>query len=112
MPKSVHILALTVTATQGTVDCVIERLSMKDTTTIGDDVNRSNIKYILGAKISQAENCTSLADELLTLYEKFLITVLFRRTLLECGETYGRLKSQLGKTLQSHQDCQTLLNFA
>ena len=94
LPKSVRVLALTAIATQETVDCVMERLSMKDTTIIGDNVNRSKIKYILGAKISQAEICTRLADELLTLCEKFPKTVLFCCTLLECGEIYGRLKRQ------------------
>ena len=38
LPKLVHILALTATATQQTVDCVIERLSMKDIAVIGDDI--------------------------------------------------------------------------
>ena len=46
---------------------------MKDTTIIGDDVDWSNIKYIFGAKISQAEICTSLADELLSICEPLQI---------------------------------------
>ena len=68
-----HILALTATATKQTADCVIERLSMKDITVIGDNIDRSNIKYILGPKISQAEFCASLAEELLSLHETLII---------------------------------------
>ena len=70
---------------------------MKDITVIGDNIDCSNIKYILGPKISQAEFCASLAEELLSLHESFPKTVLFCCTLLACGEIYMGLKRHLGK---------------
>ena len=84
---------------------------MKDTTIIGENVDRSNIKYILGAKISLAEICASLADELFTIREKFPKTVLFCRTLLECGEIYGRLKKQLGKNITVPPGLPNIIEF-
>ena len=65
----------------------------------------------MGAKISQAEICTSLADELLTLREKFPKTVLFCRTLLECGEIYGRLKRQLGENITEPPGLPNIIEF-
>ena len=111
LPKSVHILALTATATQQTVDCVIERLSMKDITVIGDNIDRSNIKYILGPKISQAEFCASLAEEVLSMRERFPKTVLFCRTLLACGEIYTGLKRRLGKNITEPPRLPNIIDF-
>ena len=106
-----HILALTATATKQTADCVIERLSMKDITVIGDNIDRSNIKYILGPKISQAEFCASLAEELLSLRERFPKTVLFCRTLLAYGEIYMGLKSHLGKNITEPPGLPNIVEF-
>lgn len=47
LPKFVNILAFTATATKQTLDCVIERLSMKESAMIGANVGRGNIKYIV-----------------------------------------------------------------
>ena len=59
---------------------------MKDSTIIGDSVDRSNIKYILGVKITQAEFCTRLADD----YSNC-------RTLLECGQIKEAVRENITK---------------
>ena len=99
MPKSVNVLALTATATNETVDCVIEHLSMKNPNIIGHNADRSNIKYVVGPKISQKELCASLAHELLDLRNKSPKTVLYCHTLIECAEVYAQLKQCLGPNI-------------
>ena len=111
LPKSVNVLALTATATCETVDCVIERLSMKNPNIIGDNADRSNIKYVVGPKISQRELCTSLAHELLDLRDKSPKTVLYCRTLLECAEVYALLKQCLGPNITEPPGLPNILEF-
>ena len=76
LPYNVNVMALTATATKQMVECVVERLCMKEPAIIEATVDRSNIKYFVKSKATQAELCTMLADKLLSLREN-VKTVLF-----------------------------------
>ena len=58
-------MALTATATRDTMDCIIQRLSMKEPLVVGTNTGRSNIKYVVKPLVSQEELCSELAYELL-----------------------------------------------
>jgi len=111
LPKSVNVLALTATATKQTVDCVVERLSMKEPAIIGANVGRGNIKYIVKPRIAQTELCALLSDELLTSRASTPNTVVFCWTLLSCGNIYGNLKKQLGSNITEPPGLPNLVEF-
>ena len=74
-------LALTATATQGTFECVKERLAMKDVALIGLHPGRHNIKYTVKSSIKVDELSLLLATELSKLRTYAPKTVIFCRTL-------------------------------
>lgn len=45
LPNTVSVMALTATCTKDTMDCVIQRLSIKEVLVVGANTGRSNIKY-------------------------------------------------------------------
>ena len=91
-----RVLALTATAINETVTCMLEQLSMKDPTIIGANADRSNIKYIVWPKTIHRDLSKILADELLTEWTSVVKTVLFCRTLLNCAEIFASIKRILG----------------
>ena len=74
-----NIFELIATATKQMLDCVTERLCMKEPTLIGANVDRSNIKYSVGrSNTTQAELCKILADELINDQANTVKTVLLQ----------------------------------
>lgn len=104
-------MALTATVTKDTMDCVIQRLSMKEAVVIGANTGRSNIKYIVKPLVSQEELCSTLADELLKERTKCVKTVLFCYTLLDCGQIYAKLKRYLGKNITEPPGLPNIIEF-
>ena len=81
LPKMINVMALTVTATKDTMDCVIQRLLMKEPLVVGTNTGCSNIKYVVKPLVSQEELWSELAHELLKERTKCVKTVLFCCTL-------------------------------
>ena len=93
------------------MDCVIQRLSMKEALVVGANTGRSNIKYVGKPLVSQEELCSELADELLKERTKCVKTVLFCYTLLDCGQIYAKLKRRLGKNITEPTGLPNIIEF-
>ena len=108
---SVNTLALIATATKQTVDCVVERLSMKEPAMIRANVGQRNIKHIVKPHIKQTDLCALLSKELLTSHTSTPKTVLFCRTLLNCADIYGNLKKTLGSNITEPPGLPNMVEF-
>ena len=111
LPKTINVMALTATATKDTMDCIIQRLSMKEPLVVGTNTGRSNIKYVVKPLVSQEELCSELAYELLKERTKCVKTVLFCCTLLDCGQIYAKLKRRLGKNITEPPGLPNIVEF-
>ena len=86
LPNEVKILALTATATQETLKCVVSRASMQDPAIIGLPPDRPNIKLSVQPCPSFPKMCEWLAKELLEKRTTILKTVVFYRSLRHCAD--------------------------
>ena len=92
---SVHVLALTATATQDTFDTVCERLSLMSPVVIGLSPCRDNIFYSVKPFIKLKEITTLLVDELKTDLNNTKKTVVFCRRLEDTALLYIALQNEL-----------------
>jgi len=97
IPNSVHVLALTGTATPNVFDSVVKRLSLKDTAVIGLSPNRDNIKYHVEPLISVNHLCDMFAESIRTVRTEFPKTLVFCQTIAECSLMYRTLRKLLGE---------------
>ena len=108
LPNEVKILALTATATQETLKCVVSRPSMQDPAIIGLSPDRPNIKLSVQPCPSIPKMCEWLAKELLEKRTTTLNTVVFCRSLHHCADMCMILKKLLGKKSQNLKAFQTI----
>lgn len=99
LPNKVNILALTATATQETLKCVISRTSMQDPMIIGLPPDRPNIKLSVQPCFSIPTMCEWLAKELLEKRTATLKTVVFCRSLRHCADICVMMRKLLGKNI-------------
>ena len=119
IPKSVKIMALTATATQDTLDCVVEHLSLENHVIIGLPPNRPNIKYIIEKGIDIRTFCHQFVKELLIMRTNMPKTVIFCRSLLNCATFFATIKKLMGKNItdppgaqyNGHLECCLVENF-
>ena len=97
LPKNVNVMALTATATDATLASVKSRLAMEDLVIIGERPDRSNIKIIVEPCPDITVLCESLAKDLLNNRAKATKTVVFCRSLKDCGKMCTILRKLLGK---------------
>ena len=92
-------MALTATATDATLASVKSRLAMEDVVIIGLRPDRSNIKLIVEPCPDIIVLCESLAKDLLDNCTKATKTVIFCRSLKDCGKMCITFKKLLGKSI-------------
>jgi len=99
LPKKVNVMALTATSTKTTLSSVKSRLVMEDAVVIGLSPQRSNIKIIVEPCPDMMVLCESLSKDLLDNRTKATKTVIFCRSLKDCGKMCAILKKFLGKNI-------------
>ena len=99
MPNKLNILALTATATQETLKCVISRTSMQDPVIIGLPPDRPNIKLSVQSSPGIPKMCEWLAKELLEKRTATLKTVVFCRSLRHCADMCVIMRKLLGEKI-------------
>jgi len=99
LPKKVNVMTLTAIATEATLVSVKSRLAMEDPVIIGLYPDRSNIKIIVGPCPDITVLCESLAKDLIENRTKATKTVIFCRSLKDCGKMCAILKKLLGESI-------------
>ena len=97
LPADIPIMALTATATKDTLSSVKMRLAMKDPVIVGLPPDRPNIKLVTEPCPELSELCEALAKELLEKRCNTVKTIVFCRSLKDCGNMCIMLKRLLGK---------------
>ena len=97
LPTNIPIMALTATATKDTLASVKKRLAMQDPVIVGLPPDRPNIKLITEPCPELCKLCEVLAKELLEKRCNTIKTVVFCRSLKDCGNMCIMLKKLLGK---------------
>lgn len=111
VPTNVQVMALTATATRQTLDCVVERLSMKSPAVIGLSPEKDNITFNLNPAPTLYEFCSSLAKELRSQRNATPKTVVFCRSLKKCVDIYDNISRQLGKDITEPPGIPNVLPF-
>ena len=92
-------MALTATATRTTLSSVKSRLAMEDPVIVCLPPDRSNIKIIVEPCPDLSELCEELAKDLHENRTKTTKTVVFCRSLKDCGKMCKMMKKLLGKDI-------------
>ena len=104
IPNSVHILAVTATATTETFHVVSKRLSMDHPYLVALPPIRDNIPYTILAKVDIDELTTSLCEEFAEKRGAFPKTVIYVRTYSDCSGIYMLMKAKLGSRFTEPPD--------
>ena len=99
IPKRVKIMALTATATQSTLEIIIDRLALDKPTIITISPQRTNIFYKVEPAISLDQLTTNISEEMTEKGLNFPKTVLFCRQYCDCSNLYITLRHKLGERL-------------
>ena len=97
IPSSVHIMALTATATHRTFEVVSERLSLCDPVIVGLSPNRPNIFLSMIQPIPLVELAKRISDDLKKERLNYAKTVIFCRSYQDCANLYACIVQYLGK---------------
>lgn len=111
VPSNVQVLALTATATHETLDCVVERLSMKSPAVIGLSPERDNITFYVKRAPTLNEFCLTIAGELKSKRVNTPKTVVFCRSLKKCSKIHDTISWQLNKDITEPSDLPSVLPF-
>ena len=111
LPNSVNVSALTATATKATMDCIVEKLSLKCPEVIGLPPNRKNIKYIVKRDVTFQDFCSNLVDDLIKWRIRMQKTVLLCTTLQECVNIYSFVKKRLRPKITEPPGVPNILQF-
>lgn len=111
IPSSVHIIALTATATLQIVKVVAERLSMVNPILVALSPHRQNITYKVQQKTNVDTFCTSLCCELNHFRIKLPKTIVYVRTYKDCIDTYMQLKKILGPAFTEPPSYPNIVGF-
>ena len=96
IPASVHMMALTATATQQTRSKIITKLCMEHPFIMSISPHKKNIVYIVGNKTSVEEFVNDLASSLRVLRKEMPKTVVFCWRYEECSKMYRLFRHYLG----------------
>lgn len=100
LSPSVHIIALTATASKATRDVIFEVLMMNNPCVIFESPNKDNISYSVEymSRDANLERYFSwLAEELKEKKELCDRTIIYCQTIKQCGLVYATLRGILGK---------------
>ena len=111
IPRHVHVLALTATATQETLQVVSRRLSLRDAVIVALPPSRPNIMYKVQPLQDLAEFSSSLSTDLRRLGIAFPKTVIFCQKCADCSQLYLTIRSKLGRTFTHPPDYPDLPQF-
>ena len=96
LPSSVNLMALTATATQSTLQVVIQRLQMQQPAIVGLSPHRSNIFYCVRDLPMLDVFSSQLAEEIRQQRTSYPKTIVFCRKYLDCSNLYLSLLRKLG----------------
>ena len=100
IPETVHVMALTATATTTTRHEIIKTLRMVRPVVVAVTPNKPNIKYIVkGNQGSVEENFAGLVEELRNKRTGMERTIIFCRTYDQCTHIYMYLAHRMGQEL-------------
>lgn len=110
-PTSVHLLALTATATCATMKVVKERLSLQNPVIIGVSPNRPNIYLSMWDKMKLEEFSKQISTELASRKKDYPKTVIFCQTYKDVSDLYSTLIKHLGEDKTDPAGYPNLLQF-
>ena len=96
VPESVHMMALTATATTATRQQVCRRLGMVCPYIVTESPNRPNIKYSVKAPTNIEEKFAPLVEEIRRMHIAMDRSIIFFRTHDDCSHIYMHFRSCLG----------------
>ena len=97
LPKRVHILALTATATATLQKCVIRTLGMKNTVVISENIDKPNLIYGIRTFESMESTFSQMIYTLKKERSKMPRTIVYCQHQDKCAQLYLQMKMMLGE---------------
>lgn len=97
VPENVRVMALTATVTKGTLEVVINRLSLNSPVIIGLPPSRDNTMFRIQTLPTLEKFCTMLASDVRIHRTDFPKTIIFCQTYPDCANMFHHLKCKLGR---------------
>ena len=110
MPPSVHLMAVTATATKTTRSEVYRMLGMCQPALVYVPPIKKNIIYCVKPKTEMEDLVNELSRSVIELHETFLKHIIFCRRFEECSEFYSLFKLRLGDKFMNPPGAPVLLS--
>ena len=105
------VLALTATATKETLQCVTDRLSMKNPVVVGLSPERDNVKLHVRPAPTLKDMSVSIVDELKDARIKTPKTVVYCRSLNKCAEIFSTVCKLMGNDITEPPGLPNIIPF-
>ena len=96
LPQSVHIMALTATATKTLRKDVCDILDMKDPVLVSVSPDKDNIKYLVAGHVTMDKTFGPIANQLYEHHTNVGRTIIFCQKLDDCCKLYRYFRQKLG----------------